>query len=307
MPLSLRSSAALLVAVLLAGLSGTACAAQDYTVTREEVTFESRGTTLAGTLWLPEKRGPHPTIIAVHGSGRTTRNDHYQQQTAEHFSKRGVAVLTFDKRGTGRSEGTYPGSYSSSMVIYAMDVLAAVAHLKTRSGIDGAQIGLWGISQAGWIIPIAAAVSRGDIAFTIIVSGPTVSIAEENYYSELTGEDGPGPTGLSREEISRRLKTLAPAGLDASAFIAEMTMPALWLYGDLDKSVPVDEGIADLQAIKAEWNRDFTWQVFPGANHGLKAARTGGSWERPRPTKTVAGYFEAMDAWLFGHAGVRVP
>ena len=115
------------------------------------------------------------------------------------------------------------------------------------------------------------------------------------------------PTNLSRAEISRRLKEITPAGLDASAFIAEMTMPALWLYGDLDKSVPVDEGIADLKAIKAEWNRDFTWHVFPGANHGLKAARTGGRWERPLPSKTIDGYFETMDTWLFGHAGVKVP
>ena len=84
--------------------------------------------------------------------------------------------------------------------------------------IDAGQIGLWGISQAGWIIPIAAAVSRGDVAFTIIVSGPTVSIAEENYYSELTGDDQMKPTNLSREEISRRLKEITPAGLDASAF-----------------------------------------------------------------------------------------
>ncbi len=212
----------------LSGAFRVPCAAQDYAVTRHNVTFESRGTTLAGTLWLPDKRGPHPAIVTVHGSGRTTRNDPYQRQTAEHFSKRGVAVLSFDKRGTGQSEGTYAGSYSSSMVIYAMDALAAVAHLKTRDDIDGGQIGLWGTSQAGWIIPIAATVVRGDIAFTIIVSGPTVSIAEENYYSELTGDDPMKPTNLSRAEISRRLKT-------------------------------------------------------------------------------IDGYFEAMDTWLFGHAGVKVP
>jgi pimeloyl-ACP methyl ester carboxylesterase len=192
------------------------------------------------------------------------------------------------------------------MIIYALNALAAVDYQAARADINARQIGLWGISQAGWIIPVAASIAQGSVAFTIIVSGPTVSIGEENLYSDLTGDHQGRATGMAREEITQRLKAQGPVGFDHYALIEEMRMPGLWLYGALDQSIPVAESVADLEAIKGQWGRDFTWQVFPGANHGLKVARTGGSWERPRPTQTVAGYFDVMDAWLFEHVGVQV-
>jgi dienelactone hydrolase len=192
------------------------------------------------------------------------------------------------------------------MIVYAMDALAAIDALRRRTDIDTARVGLWGISQAGWIIPIAAAVSPATVKFTIIVSGPTVSIGEENFYSELTGDDRGAPTNTPREEIRRRMRAYEPQGLDAYPFIEEMRRPGLWLFGSLDQSVPWEQGVEDLQRIAARWNRDFTWQVFEGANHGLKFARTGGSWERPAPTRTVDGYFATMDRWLRDHVGVPV-
>jgi pimeloyl-ACP methyl ester carboxylesterase len=49
--------------------------------------------------------------------------------------------------------------------------------LKTRGDIDGAQIGLLGVSQAGWIMPLAA-VRAKDISFLISVSGAGIPAAE---------------------------------------------------------------------------------------------------------------------------------
>ncbi len=88
------------------------------------VEFVSRGATLKGTLYLPAVPGPHPAIVTVNGSGRLTRHDQYPQQIARYFPPRGIAVLAFDKRGCGESGGDYPGSYGSSMVVYANDVVA---------------------------------------------------------------------------------------------------------------------------------------------------------------------------------------
>jgi uncharacterized protein len=59
----------------------------------------------------------------------------------------------------------------------AGDVVAAFEYLKTRSDIDAAQIGLLGVSQAGWVMPLAAVRAR-DIAFLISVSGPGIPAAE---------------------------------------------------------------------------------------------------------------------------------
>ncbi len=185
-----------------------------------------------------------------------------------------------------------------------MDALAAIEALRHRPDIDTTRIGLWGISQAGWIIPVAAAVSPNTVDFTIIVSGPTVSIGEENYYSELTGDDKGRPTGMARDEVRRRMRAYEPQGLSSYPFIEEMTMPALWLYGSLDQSVPWEQGVEDLERVATRWNRNFTWHVFEGANHGLKRARTGGSWERPSPTQTIDGYFAVMDRWLRDRVGI---
>jgi dienelactone hydrolase len=59
----------------------------------------------------------------------------------------------------------------------AGDVVAAFEYLKTRSDVDGTQIGLLGVSQAGWIMPLAA-VRAKDIAFLISISGAGIPAAE---------------------------------------------------------------------------------------------------------------------------------
>ena len=270
----------------------------------EEFRFESRGDTLVGTLYLPQGPGPHPAMVGVHGSGRIDRSDLYQGEAARYFAPRGVAFLIFDKRGVGASMGTYPGSYSSSMVIYAMDALAAVDRLVQDPRIDDGKVGLWGVSQAGWIIPLAASLDQDAISFTITVSGPTVSIQEENAYSDLTGQTQRSPTNATAEEIDRAMSRVESKGLDASVFIAELRNPGLWIYGDLDQSVPWRQGVADLQEIAEQWDRNFTWKVFEDANHGLRAARTGGSWERPTPSEPVAGFFEFQAQWLRSEVGI---
>ena len=272
----------------------------------EELSFASRDARLVGTLHLPSGPGPHPLLVGVHGSGRIDRSDLYQGEAAEFFVPRGMAFFVFDKRGVGASSGTYPGSFSSSMVIYAMDVLAAVDRLAEHPRIDPERVGLWGVSQAGWIIPLAASLDQDAISFTITVSGPTVSIQEENAYSDLTGQTRQSPTSATAREIDLAMSAVESKGLDASVFIAELRSPALWIYGALDQSVPWRQGVRDLAEISAQWDRDFTWKVFENANHGLRAARTGGPWERPIPREPVEGFFEFQAEWLRTHVGIAL-
>ena len=274
--------------------------------TTEDIRFESRGATLAGTLYLPPGPGPHPVLVGVHGSGRVDRSDLYQREAAEFFAPRGVGFFMFDKRGVGESEGTYPGSYSSSMVIYAWDALAAADRVAQHPDIDGSRLGLWGVSQAGWIIPLAASLDQNRVRYTVIISGPTVSIMEENAYSDLTGLTAGEPSGMSASEIDDALAAVEPKGLDASVFIAELRIPGLWIYGALDQSVPWRQGVEDLAAIADEFDRNFTVQVFDGANHGLRASRTGGTWERPEPRTPVDGFFDFQVKWLRDVVGLPI-
>ena len=138
----------------------------------EDVRFSSGDLQLAGTLIRPATGKTHPAVILVHGSGAENRE--YMLPWARFLIRRGVAVLGYDKRGVGGSTGDWN---TASFDDLAGDVVAAFEYLKTRSDIDRASIGLLGISQAGWIMPLAA-VRAKDIAFLISVSGAGVPVAE---------------------------------------------------------------------------------------------------------------------------------
>ena len=142
---------------------------------REDVRFSNGDIQLAGTLISPNTRGRHPAIILVHGSGAEDRE--YMLPFARFLIRRGIAVLGYDKRGVGGSTGDW---HTASFDDLAGDLVAAFEYLKKRGDIDAAQIGLLGLSQAGWIMPIAA-VRAPEIAFLISVSGAAIVPAETTF------------------------------------------------------------------------------------------------------------------------------
>jgi len=155
---------------------------------REDVSFANGDVRLAGTLISPATGGRHPAIILVHGSGAENRD--YILPFARFLVRRGVAVLGYDKRGVGGSTGDWK---TSSFEDLAGDVVGAFEYLKTRSDLDPRQIGLLGISQAGWIMPLAA-VHAKDIAFLISISGAGVPAADttiDQARNEMTADGMP--------------------------------------------------------------------------------------------------------------------
>ncbi len=142
----------------------------------EDVSFQNDTVTLAGTLTTPASTGSHPAIVLIHGSGDQRRDHAFLQFIADLFALHGIAVLAYDKRGVGASTGD---SDTAMLADLAGDALAGVAFLQTRPDITPHQIGLWGISQGGWIAPLAAAQSR-NVAFIILVSGPAVSVVQQD-------------------------------------------------------------------------------------------------------------------------------
>jgi pimeloyl-ACP methyl ester carboxylesterase/2'-5' RNA ligase len=166
-----------------------------------EVSFHSGGVELRGTLLVPDARAPAPAIVFLHGSGPATRAG-FRTYAAE-FARLGIASLYFDKRGSGASGGSW---LSSSLEDLVGDALAAVDYLRSVEGIDPGRVGFWGVSQAGWIAPIAAARSP-DVAFMILISGGGASPRESETFSYHVEFER---AGLSVEETSR-----ATAVLDA--------------------------------------------------------------------------------------------
>lgn len=143
---------------------------------QEEVVFHNDTIKLAGTLTLPQTKGPHPAVVMITGSGPQNRDEELFgfkpfKMIADHFTRNGIAVLRYDDRGVGGSTGKIMESTTED---FAKDVLAAVKFLKTHSDINSKQIGLCGHSEGGIVAPLAASMSK-DVAFIIMVSGTGIS------------------------------------------------------------------------------------------------------------------------------------
>ncbi len=168
-------------ALAAAFIAGIFTAADFFRTSRsQEIRFTNGGITLAGRLYLP--RGgtpPYPAVVITHGANKQPRKE--GEYYARFFAKNGIAALAYDKRGSGQSGGNVEGNTYQEL---AGDALAAMRHLAAVKEIDGKKIGLWGVSEGEWVVPIAA--DSGKAAFVIIVSASGMSPAEQVRYE--TGE-----------------------------------------------------------------------------------------------------------------------
>jgi pimeloyl-ACP methyl ester carboxylesterase len=140
---------------------------------QQDVTFQNGDIRLAGTLLIPNTPGKHPAMILVPGSGPEDRNT--LLPFVLFLVRHGMALLAYDKRGVGGSTGDWRNSSFSDL---AGDAVAALQLLRSRGDIDPRQVGVFGVSQGGWIGPLVASRSK-EIAFVISVSGAGVTPGEE--------------------------------------------------------------------------------------------------------------------------------
>lgn len=131
----------------------------------EDVSFKSDGTVLAGTLVLPAGPGPYPSVVLLHGSGRQGKESWAYRSWADLLARLGLAVLYYDKRGVGMSEG----EYDAGLRQLADDGAAAVNYLRSRPEIDPDRVGLKGSSQGAWLAEQVAS-DLGNVAFLLLVS-----------------------------------------------------------------------------------------------------------------------------------------
>jgi len=139
---------------------------QDVTV--EDVYFAHGNDRLAGSLFLPTAPGPHPAVALVSGSEAHDRvYGGVGPALGRWFAGRGFVCLTWDKPGVGKSTGDYT---AQSFHDRAGEALAAVRFLLGRADVRGDRVGLWGHSQGGMVVPLAASLSA-EVAFVIEVAG----------------------------------------------------------------------------------------------------------------------------------------
>lgn len=154
----------------------------DVDLVTEDVRYESGGVTLAALYLRPdppsETGSAIPGAVMIQGSGDSGRDNAWSRMIAETIARAGFGVLLTDKRGVGPSEGDWR---SVGFHALADDAAAGVAYLASRPEVDPESVGLVGLSQGGWVAPIAAA-SSDRIAFVVNVSGASVSFAEQSFH-----------------------------------------------------------------------------------------------------------------------------
>ena len=152
----------------------------------EEIRFESAHFEIAGNLYLPNSfaNSKSPLVIWVSGSGPSFRTVKARQtiRLINCFLDAGIAYFRIDKPGSGDSKGELSDDKLFEQL--SQIVVDAVNVLKTHRKIDPDLIGLFGSSQAGYIMPLAIANSHY-IKFMIGSSCPGEnSIDQWNYLIE---------------------------------------------------------------------------------------------------------------------------
>lgn len=145
-----------------------------YPYNEEEITFVNKlaNITLAGTFAYPEVGDSFPAVILVHGSGAIDRDGTMFGHKpflviSDYLTRNGFAVLRYDKRGVGKSQGVR-GATTREL---ATDAMAAFEYLKTRKEVSKNKIGMIGHSEGGVIAPMCA-VKLKDLAFIVLLAAP---------------------------------------------------------------------------------------------------------------------------------------
>lgn len=250
-------------------------------VRQREVVFESDGIELAGTLHFPEGAEAGPAVVVVQQGGTQTRETPLYRQTAELLVQLGYSVLLYDRRGFGASGGapedrTYP--------VLAADAAAGMRAIGELEEVDAERIGLWGISQGGWLAMMAGV--EADAAFVIAVSTPLVSPDEQ------------------METLAYNYVLLAGYGEEAARRAREARRAVSGEFYRGERSRESAQEV--LEAIRDEPWYDLTYLPLPEA---LPEEPSSSTWyDEMRHDPTVA--FEALDApllFLLGGEDADIP
>jgi len=259
----------LFLALLVPAMACAAPAGDAGKPRMEEVEFPSHGVTLAGSIAWPDDGVVRAAVVFIHGSGKQERN----LALAARFAEAGIAALVYDKRGVGKSGGEYEFNQNVSernLLLLADDASAALDVLVSRPALRGKPIGFAGISQAGWIAPLAAQ-RNGAAKFLVLWSGPVCKVSDEDIYSKYTQDADAKTVPSYRQALNARTeKYIWPdfmgADTDPVTSLRELSIPGLWIFSDNDGSIPVDLSTAGLDALKKSGHR-YEYVIVPGLGH----------------------------------------
>jgi len=306
---------------------------------------QAPGVKLAGTLTKPKGAGPFPAVLLITGSGPQNRDEEVMGHKpflvlADYLTRRGIAVLRVDDRGTAESTGNFKTATTQD---FATDTMAGVRYLLGRPEVDKKHIGLIGHSEGGAIAPMVA-VKMPEIAFIVLLAGPGVpgaqviedqvyqinllagispEIAAQNRAFEhkilnlVMSDPDPEKKILALAEgdpaLQEKIKVQIPSmrspwylyflAYDPRPTLERVKCPVLALNGSKDSQVSPELNLPAIEAaLKKGGNRDATVQIVPGVNHLFQNAKTGAVSEYREIEETMSPkVLETTAAWIAKH------
>ncbi|MEI7813462.1 MAG: alpha/beta hydrolase [Coriobacteriia bacterium] len=125
---------------------------------RKDIEFKTDdGVTLRGWFYQPDSgTGPFPTIVMCHGFSAT--KEQALDDNADVFCAGGFAVLVYDNRNLGASDGPLRGEIDPNQQIH--DYRDAITYAITLPEVDSDRIGIWGSSYSGGHVCVVGAIDR---------------------------------------------------------------------------------------------------------------------------------------------------
>ena len=213
---------------------------------------------LAGTLTVPAGEGPFAGVVLVSDSGPQGRDVEvpgYRMfgQLADYLTRHGIAVLRFDDRGVGKSNGTYASATTADLVT---DAQAALAYLRTRPLVAGHRVGLLGHGEGANVALLAAAAAGRAPAFVVSLAGYgqpgyDVLLRQQGEIMRLIGAD-PAQVKAAQDVYQRTVDIIRQTPDNATA----RTKVTALLTG---ANTGLDAGMARARAVQltSPWARYF--------------------------------------------------
>ena len=182
---------------------------------RKDVSFESKGLTCRGWLYLPRGLAADETVPAiVMAHGFSAVKEQALPEFAERFADAGFAVLVFDYRCFGDSEG------EPRCQLFPLDMVEdyrnAITWVAAQPHIDPARIGVWGTSFSGGLAAYVGTFDRRVKA--VVAQVPSLTNAETRRATDPAKWDAVGEA-LLQDRVARyetgavnRMKVVAPDG-----------------------------------------------------------------------------------------------
>jgi dipeptidyl aminopeptidase/acylaminoacyl peptidase len=231
----------------------------------KQIAFTVEGQKLYGMLHIPEGVPRFPAIAMLHGfSGQRIEPHRLFVKTARRLSQEGIAVLRFDFRGSGESEGDF---YDMTLSGEIKDALAALDFLRAQPEVDIQRLGVIGLSMGGYVATCVTTLNP-KIKALVLWAASAKGLKMFPHYVHLSAKNrkdwlqkgerdfGGMVLGSGFLKDGKNLPNPLPG-------LSRFSGKALVIHGEADASVPVTEA----QVYRDLLKKKAVVHILKGADH----------------------------------------